>query len=167
MIGSRGLIRDTVARLEGSGLLRERMGGPVKVYTERAGSRDVAPFILLDIVGATQWNTQSYRGTEYVLQVSAFFMRTEQGTTRGTLDIFSAMEIIRNTLDDADQFALEQVDSSGPSLNLLMTQDQFEEGAAPYLVLRQYTDALPPIPDPDGEYIMAACRFRCLVGIAN
>jgi hypothetical protein len=162
------LVRDTIDALEADALLGQYMGRAPKVYTERPPDGVAAPFLTLDILSANAWNTQSYRGTEYQIQVSAFFLRTEQGGARGILDVAQTAERIRDVLDDLDNYDLPESPSEGEAVILDFTNGRFETGADnARLVLRQYTNSLPPTPDPDGKFMQAACRFRCLVGISN
>ena len=162
------LVRDTIDALEADTLLGEYMGATVKVYTERPPDGVTAPFLMLDLVSANPWNAQSWRGTEYLVQISAFFLRTEQGGARGILDVAQTAERVRDVLDDLDGYDLPQSPSEGEAVVLDFDKGRFELGADnARLVFRQYVSGLPPTPDPDGKFMQAACRFRCLVGISN
>mgnify|MGYP001598395898 CR=1 FL=1 len=162
------LVKDTIDALEGDALLGQYMGVSPKVYTERPPDGVTSPFLTLDVISAGPWNAQSWRGTEYVIQISAFFLRTEQGGSRGVLDVGQTVERVRDVLDDLDNYDLPQSPSEGESVIINFTADRFELGADnARLVMRQYVSALPPTPDPDGRFMQAACRFRCLVGISN
>jgi hypothetical protein len=164
------LVADTISALEGDGLLASYMGtGAVaRVVTERPASDEELPFLVLDVTQATAYNTQSFRGTEYEVQISAYFARTEQGTSRGILDVARVMERVRDVLDDRDQYALAAGPSDGESVVLDFDAGRYEtSGQVGWIVLRQYTNAVPPSPTGDGLYIMAASRFRVLVSDAT
>ena len=164
------LIADTIDALENDGLLASYMGTGAKarVVTERPASDTQLPFLVLDITSAPAFNTQSFRGTEYEVQISAFFARTEQGSRRGVLDVARVMERVRDILDDRDQYALAQGPSDGEGVVLDFDAGKFETaGQSGWIALRQYINALPPSPTSDGLYIMAASRFRVLVSDAT
>ena len=168
MRGYLPLVGDTIDALEGDELLAEYIGTAVKVYTGRPPDRVSPPFFVLDLISANPWNSGSNRGTDFTVQVRGFFLRTEQGSARGILDVAKAMERVRDTLDDLDTYDLPAGPSDGEAVILDFTPSRFEtSGDAPRLIMRQYTSGLPPTPDPEGRFIQAACRFRCLVGVSN
>lgn len=154
MRGLLPLTKDTIDKLHADVPLRALMGGQTSfVYTERPPDGVTTPFAVLDFTQIAPWNNQTFQGSEIVTQVSVFFLRTEQGSSRGILDAAKAVERIRIALDYVDDFDLAASPTSGAS--------------ASRLILRQYVSSLPPTTDPDGRFMQAACRFRCLVGASN
>lgn len=144
------LVKDTIDRLEADSALQTLMGGKTSfVFTERPPDAISPPFMVLDATALGPWNNQLDQGAEYTMQVSAFFPRTEQGSSRGILDVGKAAERIRIVLDYVDGIDLAASPTTGAT--------------ASRLILRQYVSGLPPTPDPDGQSIQIAARFRCLV----
>lgn len=164
MRGILGLTNDFVTRLEEDGLLAAVMGVPVKVYTERPPSSTAMPFLVLDFLDQRAWNNQSYRGTDYLVQVSAFFAREEGGTARGIADVAAAAERVRDLFDDVDGFDLPAQQPPSESLILSFGDERYEQNTGEHrLVMRQYVTA-PAFTGEPGLYMAGIVRFRCLVG---
>ncbi len=96
------LLGDFITRLKADGLLTDILGGTSRVYSERPPSNVSDPFIVVDLLAADAWNNQSYRGTRFSVQVSAYFPRLEQGGKRGDADVAQDGQRIRDVLDDVD-----------------------------------------------------------------
>jgi hypothetical protein len=144
------LVRDTAERLERDTYLPALMNGKASfVFTERPPSDEALPFVVLDFTQLSPWNNQSDQGSEFVMQVSAFFARGEQSAVRGIDDAGQAAERIRIALDYVDGIDLDRSPTRGAKSSRL--------------ILRQYVSGLPPTPDPDGKFLQVAARFRCLV----
>lgn len=160
------LLKDFITRLESDGLLKSLTGASaLKVYTERPPDTAAMPFLVLDMISASPWSSKSWRGTDYVIQVSAFFARTERGGLRGLAQTSKAMERIRDVLEHVDGFELTQSPAEGESVGADFISQSYEsEAPGERLVARFFESAQPPRSDPAGGYLMATCRFRCWVG---
>jgi hypothetical protein len=149
MKGFLPLIADTVTKLHADATLRALMGGKTNfVFTERPGDRESMPYCVLDVTNVGPWNDNTYRGSEYTIQVSAFYSRGATESATGVLDAGQAAERIRQVLDYNDKIALDTSPTTGEELARL--------------VLRQYVSGAQFI-DPDEKSFNIAARFRCLV----
>ena len=172
MIGLAPLVKDFIDNIGAASELQSVVdigtGASARVYTERPSDDAALPFIAIDIVSANAWNDGSVRGTDYLVQVSLYVARGEQGAARGILDVAKAQEIIRDMLDDRDGYFLDESPAEGASLELDFTDIRFQQRSASgaKLVLRQY-QAATIVPDQSGRYLAATSRFRCLVGNAK
>lgn len=165
MIGYTGLIQDFVDRINGSTELPLYLQDGFVVETERVADDTTLPTILVQSRSAFPWSNQSFRGTQYQVQVSVFFPRQEQGSIQGIDDIGIVMEILRDLLEDVDGIDLPSRDGQGGNLIIQAQDSRYEERTQPRLIMRQFVNALLPTTDPDGRFIQGSCRFICLVGI--
>lgn len=165
MIGFLPLVRDFVTKLQTSSEFQAAVDIGTRVFTERPPNDSALPFAVIDMISANAWNHQTQRGTSYLMQVSIFVGRQDQGTQRGMLDVGQAAEIVRDMFDDLDGYDLLESPSEGATLGMDFEAGRYltrsENGAR--LILRQY-EAATIVPDPSGRYLAATCRFRCVVG---
>ena len=158
------LLGDFITRLKADGLLTNILGGTSRVYSERPPSNVSDPFIVVDLLAADAWNNQSYRGTRFSVQVSAYFPRLEQGGKRGDADVAQAGQRIRDVLDDIDGFDLTAQEPPSESLRLSFGLDTYEQNTGTHrLAMRQYSSGN-LLADGDGAWRGVAARFICLVG---
>lgn len=165
MIGFLPLVKDFITRLQSDGLLGEIMGAAPVVYTERPSRSATEPFLTLDLISTdTSRATQSYDNTAYLMQVSAWFARSERGSARGVKRLGETMSRVRQLLADVDGFALNDAPTPEAVVRLdFQVNSYVVTGKSARLILRQYVSGQ-PITDPDGHYIQGVARFRCLVG---
>lgn len=167
MIGLYPLLSDFITRLQADALLETQFGEAVRCYTERPPETVSEPFLTVDMVNASPFADATYAGTDYLIQVAAWFKRGERATTRGVGQVAKSMALIREALADVDAFALSESPVEEASLRFDLEDGAHQvTGNAHRLILRQYVSGQ-IIPDPSGQYIQGIARFRCLVGTEN
>lgn len=163
MKGLLPLIENFVREIGDDVELKTYLGADPVCYTERPADSATAPFFVLDQISSAPFADQTYQGVDYLMQVSCFALRREQGTERGPILLGKLTDRIAALFHDNDGFDLIESLAAEPVERVNAAPGSYPvTGPRNRLMLRQFVSGQ-LFSDADERWASGVVRFRCIV----